>query len=175
MTPWFDASIMASIRAGWMDRKEFRHGKYQSKRCKAVLKVWEKVSERFVDTNPFDTMPNVTFFVPSLDIVGQVRDSFPIGVVVYLAPTLEFNSQRDVDHTAAHEIAHVSLGHHLLYNTEGKEKAENYEDWPTEKAADELAAKWGFSKRKRGKPGAMKLVRMYADASRRKTGADKGK
>ena len=85
-----------------------------------------------------------------------------MGVVVYLSPSLEFDSQRDVDHTVAHELAHIFLGHHLLDNAQMKEHAEKHQDRPAEKAADELAATWGFPRRKRGKSGFVKMVEGYA-------------
>lgn len=158
---WFDDSVMASSRSGWLDRDKFAHDG-QSKRFKAILRVWDRVSKRFPDENPFDTMPTVTFFAPFVDWAGRVMRTPPMGVVVYLAPSLEFDSQRDVDHTVAHELGHVSLGHHLLDNTQMKEHAEKHEDRPAEKAADEVAAKWGFPRRKRGKSGFVKIVERYA-------------
>lgn len=158
---WFDNSVTASIGSGWLDRNEFSDAG-QSKRFKAILRVWERVSNRFPDENPFDTMPTVTFFAPSANWAGMVMRTQPIGVVVYLSPTLEFNSQRDVDHTVAHELAHVSLGHHQPNNVQMNEHAEKHEDRPAEKAADELAAKWGFPRRKRGKSRFVKMVERYA-------------
>jgi hypothetical protein len=154
---WFDNSVTESLRSGWLDRNEFA-ADWQSKRFKAILRVWEKVSKRFPDENPFDTMPTITFFAPFLDHAGRVMRTPPMGLVVYLSPSLEFDSQRDVDHVVAHELAHVSLGHHLLDNAQMKEHAEKHEDRPAEKAAEELAAKWGFTKRKRGKSGFVKMV-----------------
>lgn len=70
------------------------------------------------------------------------------GVVVYLAPTLELDSQRVVDYTIAHELAHVFLGHHRLDNTalQLQLSVPQYEDRPVEIAADALALKWGFQK-----------------------------
>jgi len=108
-------------------------------------------------------MPTVTFFAPSINDAGRVMQTPPVGVVVYLAPTLEFNSQRDVDHTVAHELSHVSLSHHLLDNAQMKEHADMHEDRPAERAADELAAKWGFPRRKRGRSGFVRIVEMHAD------------
>ena len=160
---WFDNSVMVSLRSGWLDVDEFAHDG-QSKRFKAILKVWKKVSNRFVDENPFDTMPTVTFFAPPLNDGGRVMQTPPMGIVVYLAPTLEFNSQRDVDHTVAHELAHIALGHHLSDNVQMKEQAEKHEERPAEKAADELAATWGFPRRKRGKLGFVRMIEIYAES-----------
>lgn len=158
---WFENSVMESLRSGWLDRDEFA-GDGQSKRFKAILRVWEKVSKRFLDENPFDTMPTVTLFAPFVNWAGMVMQTPPKGIVVYLAPTLEFNSQHNVNHNVAHELAHVSLGHYLLDNMQMKEHAERHEDRPAERAADELAAKWGFPRRRRGKSGFAKMVEGYA-------------
>lgn len=144
---------MASIKNGWLIDAHFCE-----KRFKAVLHVCGKIFLQDDDAqNVFASMPVVTFYTPSLNTAGQVK-SMVRGVLVYLAPTLEYNSQRDVNFVVAHELAHVFLRHHEKNNQQMKEQAEEYADRPSEKAADALAEKWGFPKRKKGQTDFVKLT-----------------
>jgi hypothetical protein len=66
---------------------------------------------------------------------------------IYLAPSLERESQAQVDFTVAHEFAHALLRHHLPGNDSlSKEELKAaYLNWNSEKAADKLALEWGFT------------------------------
>ena len=69
------------------------------------------------------------------------------GAFIYLAPSLERESQAQVDFTVAHEFAHALLRHHLPGNDSlsKKELKAGYLNWNSEKAADKLAKQWGFT------------------------------
>ncbi|MFZ1974745.1 MAG: ImmA/IrrE family metallo-endopeptidase [Candidatus Acidiferrales bacterium] len=160
---WFENTVNASINEGWMEGDVFGD-KVHFKRLDAfshLLAAWHKI-ERASDYTEspvdFSVLPRIVVFAPRLQDFGYVamRQVPPGAAVVYLAPTLELNSQRDVNHTVAHEIAHVVLGHwgDALKSGVGV----TYENRPVEIAANALAAKWGFPLRKRGKTGVVKML-----------------
>lgn len=158
MSNWLDESILPSINARWLQRENGVLG-HEGKRSKALASVYKKAKE------VLDTLPGLTIFSPSVDHAGQVMRNPRSGTIfVYLSPTLEFNSQRDVNHVVAHELAHIVLGHHIATDKQTKECESRYEERPTEIAANTLAAEWGFPKRKRGKP---KFVKVADSLSRR--------
>lgn len=154
---WFDNSVIASIKSGWT---QITFVGRREKRFDAITRVWQKVSERFPENNPFDTMPTVTFFAPSLNIYGEVMQAQPDGVFVYLSPILECESQRDVDFTVAHELAHVALGHYDEKNIHDASHLP-HEEQPHEIAADATAEEWGFPRRKQGKKVFVKMMESY--------------
>jgi len=66
---------------------------------------------------------------------------------IYLAPSLERQSQAQVDFTVAHEFAHALLRHHLP-GKDGlttKELRAGYLNWNPEEAVNKLALEWGFT------------------------------
>jgi hypothetical protein len=145
-------SFLASIRDGWLNGKEF----FDKKRYKAVEHIYSRV-----DMEVLNSLPPIIIFTPSLDHSGRAMTMDTVGkAVIYLSPTLEFNTQRDVDFVFAHEIAHVALGHHLPGNAQMALNTPEMEhsDRPAEKAADALAKSWGFWRRRRGKTGFVKFV-----------------
>lgn len=169
MFTWFDATVLASINDGWFAADVLEDAAY-SKRLEAfhqLLKGWQKfesASGYTEDAVDFNTLPKMVIFAPQLGHAGFVAArQFPADIIlVYLAPTLELCSQRDVTHTVAHEVAHVVLGH---YGVNVKHDADlPYEKQPQEIAANDLAAKWGFPARKRGKTGFAKMVEGAAEA-----------
>jgi hypothetical protein len=165
---WFDDSVMASLKSGWLERSDF-HKNGQSKRFKAVLKVHEKMARS--ESDPFQTLPTVTFFAPFINHSGEVMRHPFTGVFVYLCPNLEFESQPRVNFVVAHELAHVALGHHHPENEQMKLDAETHEDRPAEKAADELAAQWGFAEPKRRRSRFVQMVGREAKRRRAKATA----
>jgi hypothetical protein len=170
MFAWFDDTVLASIKDGWFDA-DVLEDTVCSKRLEAfkqLLKGWQKfesASGYTEDAVDFNTLPKMVILAPQIQHAGFVAQrQFPSdAILVYLAPTLEFCSQRDVTHTVAHEFAHVVLGH---YRVNVKYDADlPYEKQPQEIAANALAAKWGFPVRKRGKTGFAKMVEAAAEAS----------
>jgi len=163
MFTWFDETVIGSVKDGWFANDEL-DGTMRSKRLRAfsqLLKGWckfESASGYEEDAVDFNSLPKMVIFAPQIQHAGFVtKRQFPSdSILVYLSPTLEFNSQRDVTHTVAHEIAHVVLGH---YGVNLKYDANlPYEKQPQEIAANALAAKWGFPTRKRGKTGFVRMI-----------------
>jgi hypothetical protein len=144
---WFEQSVMESIREGWLVG--------DCKRCTAVPLVVNAMG-----WDVYNTLPIVTIYTPSFNHYRCVQRTTPTGVLMYLSPMLELESQAKVNFTVAHEFAHIALGHHLPDNQQMTEQAERHEDRPAERAADALAMSWGF-KRKRSQ-----MLRVLKAASR---------
>jgi hypothetical protein len=157
---WWDATVTASVHAGWF-KGDVIEGTLLSKRIKALGNLYGKLA-KLNDSIDFDSLPPTVIFAPPVDCGGYVKQAiFPTGTVfMYLAPTLEFDSQRDVDFTVAHEFAHVVLGHYANLGDVPSELP--HEKQPHEIAADALAAKWGFPKRKSGMSGFGKMLNHHA-------------
>jgi len=149
MQDGFMESIIKSIQGRWVGPAL---GGGLSKRFNAIRNVWKKISERFPDNNPFDELEPMIFFAPSADTAGEVKGSTLPGPFVYLSPTLELESIRQVEHTVAHELAHLMLGHHKQTQDElardDKGIIRRHGDTPQERAADELSTQWGFPSKK---------------------------
>ena len=143
--------LVKSRETGWWETA------VTSKRWKAVTHVYKKLSV-FNDYEGVN-IPEVTLFAPELDTMGSAASRhLPSDTAfIYLAPTLEFESQKDVDHTVAHELAHVILGDHIGGYIQGVP----YNEQPKEIAAKQLAAEWGFPTRKRGTSGFSILVNKF--------------
>jgi hypothetical protein len=60
---------------------------------------------------------------------------------------LELETQEEIEFTIAHEFAHGYLGHHTRKQDKEYDTDIPWEDRPQEKAANDLAAKWGFYRR----------------------------
>ena len=153
---WWDATVVASINAGWFDA-DFVRDKAVSKRLKALSNLHTKLwrLDKQID---FGSLPTVVIFAPTVREGGHVRPGIlPTGALfMYLAPTLEFDSQPDVDHTVAHEFAHVVLGH-CANSKHTVVDGLPHEQQPRELEADALASEWGFPRRKRGMSGFAKI------------------
>ena len=149
MNNFIENTIKASLRRGWL-----RNDAYSQNRYKAVENFFLKADLSVYEV--LNALPPITIFTPPLDICGQVL-TMRGGPMVYLYPNLEFESHKYVDFVVAHEFAHLVLGHHVRGNEQMAMTAEKYEDRPAEKAADALAASWGF-RRPRGKSRFAKMV-----------------
>lgn len=132
-------SFCSSSRDGWLLR---------GKRFDAVMNVWFKIAE--LTPCILKGLPPITFYTPALGTLGCVHQYSPTGTVMYLSPTLEFESQRRVDFVVAHEFAHIALGHHKPDNDQvALQSADKSEIASAELQADSLAASWGFKRVKR--------------------------
>ena len=115
-----------------------------------VAKAFQSLCERLPD-RIFDRCPRICFFIPAPGLFGStvLMPSGPNAedALIYLAPSLERQSQTQVDFTVAHEFAHALLRHHLPANDRlsKKELRGSYLNWKSEAAADKLALKWGFT------------------------------
>ncbi|SRR6266566_1749881 len=113
---------------GWFDPND---------RPKTALAM-QHLIERVPD-DVFDTL-DVLVFAPGPHLYGQVypgilpSKSEQPKTFIYLAPSLEEQSQQDVDFTVAHEFAHVYLNH--------EQAARNPS--AIEDDADALVETWGF-------------------------------
>ena len=65
--------------------------------------------------------------------------------LIYFSPTLEDQSQEDVDFTVAHEVAHVTLRHHVNMVLREGESGKSYLEQRAEVEADRLVVAWGYS------------------------------
>jgi hypothetical protein len=63
---------------------------------------------------------------------------------IYLAPSLERQSQIEVDFTVGHEFAHPALRHHEAKNLMSLSIEEAKKGWGSEVAANRLVAEWGY-------------------------------
>jgi hypothetical protein len=135
---WGD-SVVTSLRDEWIK---------PGKRFESVRHIHKKIGWDILNA-----LPLMTICAPDLNHSGRVYQNTPTGLFVYLSPNLEFESQRTVDFTVAHEIAHVALGHHEPGNEQMSLDASRHRDRPAELAADALAQSWGFSSTKRSRFG----------------------
>jgi len=112
-------------------------------------------SNRYSDRLPdkiFNGCPRICFFAPAPGIFGACTVRMPSAppgedAFIYLAPSLERQSQAQVDFTVAHEFAHALLRHHLP-GKDGlttKELRAGYLNWNPEEAVNKLALEWGFT------------------------------
>ena len=134
---WWQRSVIASFENGWLASTVYRNR--NSRRWIALLKFRNRWLAGKIEAH----LPDFTIFAASESVAGFVNvRSLNNSVWVYLAPMIEFDSQRDADFTTGHELAHVELKHYLLPADErGLVEIE----------ADAQAEQWGFPKRKRGK------------------------
>jgi hypothetical protein len=152
---WLEESFVWSLKNGWFDGTGHKH---ISKRHRALNAVYLKTSR--LDPNPLQDFPLVAFFAPNFGVYGSACNRvLENRALVYLAPTLEFETQASVNHTVAHEMAHVLLGHTKTGN--GYIENVDYEKQPIEIAANKLAAEWGFPRRQCGKSALTKLVESF--------------
>jgi hypothetical protein len=156
-TDWWKDSVMGSLKAGWLDGRPWDG--VPSKRLKALGHMLRKMDEQ----TQFN-LPLMTIFAPWIQAKGQVKREPAQGVFVYLPACLEFDNQKDVDHTVAHELAHVVLGHGGNKPYTVAERNLPYSQQPWEVAANTLAAAWGFPTRKRGRSRYVKIIIAGADA-----------
>src|SRR5271155_2218845 len=113
------------------------------KTAKALIKLSERIPDSVVND-----LPRIIVFAPNpLDygLCIPLMTGAPNGAdaFIYLAPSLERQSQSDVDFTVAHEFAHAALRHHEpenLMTFSVDEARKGYLNWDSEVAADELVA-----------------------------------
>lgn len=158
----YDQIIMPSIECGALSN---------GKRSEAVLKVWRKLAhypgwmndpkQDAKNEKEYNFRQNFTakleptiIWAPSLSNAGE---AFAVKeekgrAMVYLSPTLEFESMPSVMHTVCHELCHIALGHHRQIDVEGAKAALaaglSHDQKPHELEADALCTKLGFPKPK---------------------------
>ena len=124
------------------------------KTAKALIRL----SERLLDEVVY-SLPRIVVFAPNPHdyglciplMAGVPNDA---DAFIYFAPSLERQSQTEVDFTVAHEFAHASLRHHEpknLMTFSIDEAKKDYLNWNSEVAADQLVAEWGYKIPKRRK------------------------
>jgi len=146
MTP--DAFLDAFIDSTYCDLDA------RPKTAKALSRLAERIPDDVVNN-----LPRIVVFAPNPHDYGLCiplmacapndTDAF-----IYLAPSLERQSQDDVDFTVAHEFAHAALRHHEpknLMTLSIEEAKKGYLNWDTEVAADQLVAEWEYKIPKRRK------------------------
>src|ERR1700756_2681170 len=82
------------------------------KTAKALIRLSERLPDEVANG-----LPRIVVFAPNPHDYGlciPLMTGSPNGVdaLIYLAPSLERQSQTEVDFTVAHEFAHASLRHH---------------------------------------------------------------
>jgi hypothetical protein len=131
---WWVNTVTASVKASVLDGRRLDA---LNDLCPTMCKALNGLSK----------LPRVFILAPNIITSGQVLPSLEgdIEAILYLSPTLEFESQEFINYIVAHEFAHLHLGHYLK-PPEVVTPGVAHEDHSDEKAADELAAKWGFSR-----------------------------
>jgi hypothetical protein len=122
------------------------------KTAKALIRLAKRIPDSVVND-----LPRIVVFAPNPDDYGlciPLMAGGPNGAdaFIYLAPSLERQSQSDVDFTVAHEFAHAALRHHepeSLMTFSIDEAKKGYLNLNSEVAADELVAAWGYEIPKR--------------------------
>lgn len=122
------------------------------KTAKALIKLAERIPDNIVTD-----LPRIAVFAPNPDDYGSCIPLMPSNssgedAFIYLAPSLERQSQTEVDFTLAHEFAHAALRHHepenlMTFSIDDAKKG--YLEWNAEVAADQLVAEWGYKIPKR--------------------------
>jgi hypothetical protein len=144
MTP--DAFIDAFIDSTYCDLDT------RPRTAKALIKLAERIPDDIAND-----LPRIVVFAPNPDDYGSCIPLMPSNssgedAFIYLAPSLERQSQSDVDFTVAHEFAHAALRHHEpenLMTFSIDEAKKGYLEWNSEVAADQLVAEWGYEIPKR--------------------------
>ena len=124
------------------------------KTAKALIKLSERIPDNVVND-----LPRIVVFAPNPDDYGSCIPLMPSkssgdDAFIYFAPSLERQSQTEVDFTVAHEFAHAALRHHEpknLMTLSMEEAKKGYLEWESEIAADQLVAEWGYKIPKRRK------------------------
>jgi hypothetical protein len=122
------------------------------KTAKALIRLSERLPDEAANG-----LPRIVVFSPNPHDYGlciPLMAGVPNGAdaFIYFAPSLEHQSQTDVDFTVAHEFAHASLRHHEpenLMTFSIDEAKKGYLNWNSEVAADQLVAQWGYKIPKR--------------------------
>lgn len=118
------------------------------KTAKALIRLSERIPE-----NVLNGLPRIVVFAPNphdygLCIPLMAGDPEGADAFIYLAPSLERQSQDDVDFTVAHEFAHAALRHHepeKLMTFSADEAKKGYLERNSEVGADQLVAEWGYT------------------------------
>ena len=112
-----------------------------------LARAVQKLCKRMPD-NTYENLPHLTVHAPPPGIFGEVRPTPGHGLVIYFAPQLERESQKQNDFTVAHEFAHAALGHGTAewFSQSHTGDIDNGDlcEFPCEYAADELAESWGY-------------------------------
>lgn len=138
---WFDDSLLASAKRKWVT---------EGKRCQALELLYRTIPD------VLDQTPRTAIFAPDADAGGLYTDAPFAGVMVYLSPELELESQEQVNFTVAHEFAHLVLKHSALcWN-----RKQSQDD---EQAADGLAREWGFERPSQPYKVNKEMLTVYRD------------
>lgn len=134
---FLNKSMLPSTRSG-----VFTSGRYGAKRLKALSAVYSSAEAK----KALDKLPRILLISQPIHTFGMAI-FVPSGIkqCLILPGTLELLPQKFVTFAVAHELAHIVLGHNLP----GAVRSDNvrYKHKPEEKAANELALLWGFSKK----------------------------
>jgi len=141
---WWKNSVEKSFVAGWLAKSVWKNR--NSRRYIALLKFRNRWRAGKINVC---NLPDMIIFAPSEAEAGHVaRRTLNHEIFMYLSPSLEFDSSRDVRHSVSHELAHIALGH--LLPMDSREHIEN--------EADLKAAEWGCGRRTHGKRIFSKLT-----------------
>jgi hypothetical protein len=137
MNDWYEQAVTGGIEVGWINPEG----------TKLRLRALHTIHEQ-MDKDSQRSMPPMIIFAPSFGTGGQTmrRDMPTNSVFVYLAPSLEYEWQANVDFIVAHELAHVVLGHGKLRQQKPEEVGLPHELTTDEIAASDLVAKWKIPK-----------------------------
>jgi hypothetical protein len=127
----------------------------EGRRNEAVFAVLKAISDSDLqrevenDTvqNTFENFPTFLVDAPELTHAGSVisTDAYQgAEAIVYLSPMLEFETQAQVNHTVAHEFAHLIRKHYTEPGRARYVPGVAHEDQELEQEADQVAALWGF-------------------------------
>ena len=142
MNQTWEEFVYEYIDTGWFYSED------RPKTTEAMKHLFERVPP-----SVWAETPLLSVFAPSPHKRGQLfpfKVSPAFGALIYLAPSLEYESQDQVDFTVAHEFAHALLGHHLPGNNDTSLSLEEglkisaHEEAPSEVKADSVAKSWGF-------------------------------
>ncbi len=131
-------TVLTSLALGWMHNDALTLKRYSAACYFHARADWTDET--------LEALPPIILFAPSLSIVGKATlTPGSASPMIYLCPTLEFETVKHVNFTFAHEVAHIALGHHVIGNEEMESGIGlQWRDRPAEKSADALAQKWGF-------------------------------
>jgi Zn-dependent peptidase ImmA (M78 family) len=96
-----------------------------------------------VPRETIDRLGSLLIYAPS-GIYGCAWEAEEGQKFVFLPECLESAPQADVEHTVAHELAHLALGHSKNGHAQMFEMMPVHDEKPNEWEANKLAASWGF-------------------------------
>lgn len=125
-----------------------RGTKFEKLLFQVLVKIWDKVGEKaeeevgiilFADGSSLFRFTWPHPYNPNSEVARKRKICMPLGKwIIFFPDSLLSDSDKSIRCAIAHEFAHFMLDHNGGTNHEEHEKGE--------KAADDLAAKWGFPK-----------------------------